>query len=142
MINWSEFAQFEDINRKYLPESGEGKTKATQIVTAVNKLIYKFYNDGDVFDNNYGLEGWANDLSTYANWLLNRAGVKELNKIYDIRTEDEYSELLLKVAVKCLNEDFLSSFNEEPASGSIYNEDGPFEFNEHFEDEDDYDEDY
>ena len=68
-VDWSYFDKFDGIIDKYLPTKGEGETKATQIVTAINKLIYKWYNDGDVFDNTYHLEGWANDLSDYANWL-------------------------------------------------------------------------
>ena len=41
---------------------------ASQLVTAVNKLVYKWYNDGDVYDNIHSLDNWANDLSSYANW--------------------------------------------------------------------------
>ena len=71
MVDWSYYdkPEFKAINSEYLPARGEGETKATQIVTAVNKLVYKWYNDGDVFDNTGALSGWANDLSSYANWL-------------------------------------------------------------------------
>ena len=68
-VDWGYYDKFDGLNDKYLPISGEGETKATQIVTAVSKLVYKWYNDGDVFDNTFHLEGWANDLSSYANWL-------------------------------------------------------------------------
>ena len=69
-VSWDYYNKFKDINEKYLPDEGEGDTLASQIVTAINKLVYKWYNDGDVFDNvNSGLQGWANDLSSYANWL-------------------------------------------------------------------------
>lgn len=44
---------YDEVIELYLPDRGEGKTKATQIVTAVNKLIYKWFNDGDVYDNTY-----------------------------------------------------------------------------------------
>lgn len=68
-VDWSYFNKFDRANDEYLPSTGEGDTMATQVCTAVTKLVYKWYNDGDVFDNSYGLEGWANDLSSYANWL-------------------------------------------------------------------------
>ena len=68
-VDWDYFDKFEPIINKYMPDRGEGETMASQIVTAVNKLVYKWYNDGDVYDNTYILEGWANDLSDYANWL-------------------------------------------------------------------------
>ena len=44
------FDKFEALVDKYMPMRGEGETAASQIVTAVNKLIYKWYNDGDVFE--------------------------------------------------------------------------------------------
>lgn len=66
-VSWSYFRRFDEIIDKYLPASGEGENMASQIVTAVNKLIYKWYNDGDVYDNTGYLEGWANDISDYAN---------------------------------------------------------------------------
>ena len=66
---WSEFNKFDEADEKYLPACGEGDTMASQITTAVCKLVYKWYNDGDVFDNTNGLGGWCNDLSSYANWL-------------------------------------------------------------------------
>lgn len=80
-VDWEYFNKFKEINNKYLPDRDEGKTKASQVVTAVNKLIYKWYNDGDVFDNHYFLAGWWNDLSSYANWLYENTNnrVKKLS---------------------------------------------------------------
>ena len=77
-VDWGYYDKFDGLMDKYLPMHGEGETKATQIVTAVNKLVYKWYNDGDVFDNTLHLEGWANDLSDYANWLADHANVGEI----------------------------------------------------------------
>ena len=58
-VDWEYFNKFEKINDKYLPLSGQGETMATQICTVVNKLVYKWYNDGDVFDNTHGLEAFS-----------------------------------------------------------------------------------
>ena len=68
-VEWDYFDKFQKIIDKYMSSNGEGETKASQVVTAINKLIYKWYNDGDVFDNTHHLKGWWNDLSSYANWL-------------------------------------------------------------------------
>ena len=68
---WDDFDIFSDIIEEcdcWTPQ-GEGEDKGTQIAIATSKLVYKWFNDGDVFDNTYYLEGWANDLSSYANWL-------------------------------------------------------------------------
>lgn len=36
MVNWNYFDKFKGVKERYLPDRGEGETKATQIVTAVN----------------------------------------------------------------------------------------------------------
>ena len=137
-VDWSYYDKFEDLINKYMPDEGEGGTLASQIVTAVNKLIYKWYNDGDVFDNvNSGLNGWANDLSSYANWLYKYAPGDTphiLKRIYDITDEDDYEVLLRELADNLLDENLLNSL-EKNKQGSIYDCDGPFEFNEYDEDD-------
>lgn len=151
MVDWGVYDKFEDINDVYLPMRGEGETKATQIVTAVNKLVYKFYNDGDVYDNTYYMKGWCNDLSSFANWLYKYVGKDHhvkyiLASISDCKNDDDYSELLYDLAISTLDEDFLSKMNEIPKEGSVYDCDGPFVFDENSYDEsdswDDEDEDF
>jgi len=131
-IDWSYFDKFDGIVDKYLPTRGEGTTKATQIVTAVNKLIYKWYNDGDVFDNTYCLDGWANDLSSYANWLDNHTEEARgiLNKIIFCFSSDDYEELLKELADRLLDEEYLAEQNGIKAEGTIYDCNGMFEFKE------------
>ena len=141
-VDWSYYNKFEDLINKYMPDEGEGETLASQIVTAVNKLIYKWYNDGDVFDNvNSGLNGWANDLSDYANWLYKYApgdAPSILKNIYGMGDESDYETLLKELADNLLDENLLSSL-EKAKQGSIYDCDGPFEFSIYDEDEDEWD---
>ena len=146
-VDWSYYDNpiFDRINDEYLPDMGEGDTKATQIVTVLNKLIYKWYNDGDVFDNNYGLSGWANDLSSYANWMYNYVPESKpiLDKIKSCFGNDDYELLLKDLADTFFDEELLESFNSEPKVGSIYDCDGPFSFTDwEEEDEEDWEEDY
>ena len=128
-VNWDYYDKFDSIEERYLPIRGEGETKATQIVTAVTKLVYKWYNDGDVFDNTYYLEGWANDLSSYANWLdkYTKASII-LSKISDCYDNDDYEYLLKFLSDLLLNEKYLDKMNREKKEGSIYNCDGRFKF--------------
>lgn len=138
-VSWSYFDRFEDVNDKYLPVRGEGETKATQIVTAVCKLVYKWYNDGDVFDNTHYLEGWCNDLSSYANWLDdNTKASRILHGISRCFNDDQYEELLKDLADSLLDEEYLAEQNEIEKVGSVYKYSGPFRFMEHYDDEDDY----
>lgn len=142
-VDESAFDKFEPIIDKYMPDIGEGDSLASQMVTAVNKLIYKWYNDGDVYDNNYALSGWLNDLSSFANWLYKY--VKEtrpiLNRIYKIKDETGYEYILLILAMLVLKEDFLSKYSDKVKVGSIYKCDGPFsgvDLSEYDEEEDDW----
>lgn len=125
--------------KKYLPEQGQGDTKATQAVTATMKLVYKWFNDGDVFDNTYYVQGWANDLSSYANWLTNyvEGAYEILRGIKDCYDGDDYKALLKKLVMFIMDDNVLPELNQHKAYGSIYDCDGPFKFKEPFYDEDD-----
>lgn len=137
-VDWSYYNKFSEIEDMYLPDYGEGDTMATQIVTATTKLVYKWYNDGDVFDNTYALSGWWNDLSSYANWLVKNTDRAEvLYDIEKIETEDEYEELLKKLVDSTHNEEYLEEMSRVKKTGSIYSCDGPFFFKESSEEEDD-----
>lgn len=136
-----DFNKFESVIEKYLPDCGEGITKATQAITALNNLVYRWFNDGDVFDNTYGLCAGFNNLSTYANWLYNN--IPELRPIldrikeYDL-TENGYTELLMDACETVMrNETMLTALDYQPAVGSIYEEKGPFEFIEFDDEEED-----
>ena len=137
MVDWDYFDRFEPINERLLPSKGEGENKATQTVTAVNKLIYKWYNDGDVYDNRFFLNGWYNDLSSYANWIYKYTDFKELNRIAIVSSRDEYEDLLKNMADTLLDEDMLKELEKEPKVGSIYDCDGPFVFVENNDEDDD-----
>ena len=139
MVDWGYFEKFEDVNDRYLPDFGQGETMATQIVTAVNKLIYKWYNDGDVYDNTYYFEGWCNDLSSYANWLVKYTDRADM--LYDISVayiDSDYEEILKKLADTMLDMDYLEKENELPSVGSIYECNGIFRFVENCDEEEDW----
>ena len=138
-VEWNYYDKFETLIDKYMPMRGEGETVASQIVTAVNKLIYKWYNDGDVFDTTHHLEGWANDLSDYANWLYENTkdAWKILNKIEDCMNESDYEDLLKELADKLLDGNYLEEQNKIEKVGTIYNCSGKFKYEEPSYDEDD-----
>lgn len=137
-VDWSYFDKFNNITDKYLPDYGEGTTMATQAVTAICKLVYKWYNDGDVYDNNYYLSGWANDLSSYANWLYKYIPETQaiLDRISRIYSEGEYEDILKELADTVFTEDYLLVLDGEPVKDSIYSADGDFSFT--YEDEDEW----
>ena len=139
-VDWGYYDRFKGIDEKYLPDCGEGDNMATQIVTATSKLVYKWYNDGDVYDNQYSMEGWCNDLSSYANWLFYYAKGTDviLNRIKECISDAGY-EYILKDLIDLTNtEEYLKEYEKQKKVGSIYDCDGPYRFVE--EDEDDWEE--
>lgn len=127
MVSWDYYNKFDEINDRYLPRFGEGETKATQIVTAVNKLVYKWYNDGDVYDNTCHLQGWANDISSFANWLHQNTEIPFiLEDVWKCRSEDDYEYVLREIADNLFNDEYLERMDQEPKVGSVYNSSGPF----------------
>ena len=141
--DWDEFDRFEGTIQTYMPPRGEGDTMASQAVTAVNKLVYQWYNYGDVFDNSYYLDGWCNDLSSYANWLYWHVPATRttLMTIKDCVCNGEYEELLYELAGIVLDDGLLHELERKEADGSIYDCDGYFKFREDgaYDDDDDYD---
>ena len=141
-VAWNYFNKYKEIDKKYLPSRGEGETMASQIVTALTKLVYKWYNDGDVFDNTDLLKGWCNNLSSYANWLNKYVPNEASNILYKIREctcGEEYEDLLKELVDTLEDEQYLEEMNKQPKVGSIYDCDGIFKFKENNEKEDYYD---
>lgn len=142
-VDWSYFDKFDKLEDKYLPISGDGDNMATQAATAASKLIYKWYNDGDVYDNNYGMDGWCNDISGSANWLYSYIPEtrKALDRIRDISYGDEgaYEHILKDVADIVFNKDLLEGLEKRPHVGDAYDEEGPFSFSEESYDDEEED---
>ena len=106
------------INR-YLPSMNQGKNKASQLVTAANKIIYGWYNNGDTISGN------GNDLTSYANWIDKYIKEPEIRKILKddyIDYNDTYylSEIILPLIRFVFREDFLEKLASQEAEGDIY----------------------
>ena len=124
---------------KYFHDKGDGNTMATQAITALWKLIYRWENDGDIYDNHYALHAGLNDISGSANWLYKYITETRpiLERIEYISSDSQYSTLLGMLAKCILDENFLTKLDKLPKSGNAYSESGPYSIEE--EDEDNYD---
>lgn len=143
MKNWNDFDKFSLAIDEYMPSRGEGETMASQLCTAVNKLIYKWYNDGDVYDNTGYLDGWCNDLSSYANWIYRHIpSVRSVMENVTSCNDSQYEDLLYKLAEHALNIGFLHILAKREKVDSIYDCEGPFAFVEYNEYDDDDEEEY
>ena len=59
MSNWGHLsetdnAKFEELCDKYLPAWGKANTLGGEILRAINRIVYRYYNDGDTIDWYYG----------------------------------------------------------------------------------------
>ena len=59
MANWGNLnkeddKKFEEWTDKYVPSMGKCDTLAGEIIRAINRLVYRYYNDGDTVDRYYG----------------------------------------------------------------------------------------
>lgn len=132
MRDWSEFNKFEAEYEGYLPSIGEGENMATQATTAVCKLVYKWFNDGDVYDNQMR-EGWCNDISDQANWLDQNANIGDiLAAVWDLSTD--YEDILYKLCSLVLRRSYLDELAKKEKCGTIYDCKGRFKWNEEDED--------
>lgn len=119
---WRDFKKFKRIDG-FLPSEGEGDTRATQAATAIAKLVYRWFNDGDVY---YGT-GEESEFASFANWLWKWVPETQhtLEEVRGIFTEDDYTEILWDVAT--IVESRLSALSDKKKIGSVYNEPGPFD---------------
>lgn len=141
MREWNEFS-IERFESKYMPSMGDGNTMASQAETAVNKLVYKYFNDGDVYDNNYYLDGFGNDISGSANWLYKyiKGADEILLRITDCISYDDYTDILYDLCELVYADGLLEKLNKKAKVGDAYTEDGPFSYTE--PEEDDYEEEF
>lgn len=126
------YKKFDNIVDKYMESPNEGSTKASQIVTAVDTLIYEWITDGYVFDTQE-YYSWkkecVNALPPLANWLQAFPALSAI--LYEIKnctTPDEYEELLKKLADTALNEEFLAPYVTQRKEGSIYTCEGYYTY--------------
>lgn len=49
-------AKFDELFEKYVPACGKANTLGGEIVRAINRIVYRYYNDGDTIDRYYGNE--------------------------------------------------------------------------------------
>lgn len=61
MSNWGHLsetdrAKFDEFFDKYVPINGSADTLGGEIVRAINRIVYRYYNDGDTVDRYCGNE--------------------------------------------------------------------------------------
>lgn len=60
-LNSNDIDKYYEVLTQYLPDTGEGDTMATQLATAVDRIVYRWFNDGDTI--------WTDECQPFADWL-------------------------------------------------------------------------
>ncbi len=126
----SDIEEYSKVLQKYVSASGEGDTMASQVATAVNRILGRFLNDGDTI--------WSYSLCNEADWLYENAGPEVSDMIDNINDyvfagsptldgydENTYTEWIGELLDFVCYGGLLESLADEPATGSIYDCSGP-----------------
>lgn len=53
-LSETDSAKFDELFDKYVPACDKANTLGGEIVRAINRIVYRYYNDGDTVDRYYG----------------------------------------------------------------------------------------
>ena len=124
--------QFNDWYDEYVPGCGKAETLAGEIIRAINRIVYRYYNDGDTVDRYYGSE--YNHNKACDDFLCRKvSGYETLCNVDDFRFEKEVCNRLSYVYEYLVNhpELFTTENNEDCLDNAPY---------ERWDDEDEEDE--
>lgn len=85
----------ENLRSQYVPGMGAAETRGGEIIRALDRLTYRFYNDGDKVDEGYGIE----TVNSSYRYLLNHLPADVLRTLPSLSglcwMDDRYEEHLL-----------------------------------------------
>ena len=130
----------EPLYDKLVPGNGDAETVEGEMLRAINRIVYRFYNDGDKYFEGYGTEtaGPAHSFLVNANHPLKSAMIK----LFDEPSGDNSYERMLKDVLDMIL-DYIESRQGKYTKntlGGMFNYEPEFEEEE--DDYDDYDYDY
>ena len=127
----------EPLYDELVPVSGDAETLEGEMLRAINKIIYRYYNDGDKYYEGYGTEtaGPAHSFLINANHPLKAM----MNKLFrEFVSDSEYKKMLNDILKAIL--DHIESKQGEYTKNTLG---GIFDYEPEFEDdEEDYEYDY
>jgi hypothetical protein len=130
----------EPLYDKLVPGQGDAETVEGEMLRAINRIVYRFYNDGDKYFEGYGTEtaGPAHSFLVNANHPLKSAMIK----LFDEPSGDNSYERMLKDVLDMIL-DHIESRQGKYTKNTLG---GMFDYEPEFEEEDDdyddYDDDY
>lgn len=134
----------EQLHDEFVPDSGIADTVGGEIVRAINRIVYRWNNDGDEIGWDYGIE----TVNSSYEYLLEVGALAE-DKFedldlsghydYDLRIYSDFLKDIMKDIIEHLHDNpelFDKENTEDSRSSFTYSEENRYEEEE--EDEDDY----
>lgn len=92
--DWPDNKEFNALFDKYVPDQGHADTVGGELIRAVNKIVYRYYNDGDRVGIDYGNE----TCNPAARFIEKNAKLEPLaNKLWGFGSDKEYEDLLAEL---------------------------------------------
>jgi len=120
----------EILYKKLVPDSGKSDTVEGEMLRAINRIIYRYYNDGDYYHTGYGTETAGPAHSYLINSENPLAG--KLNSIFDgYSINKDYERMIVKAF-----ELILGYIEQQESTGNLQpNDEDMFEYESEFMDE-------
>ena len=125
---------FDELFEKYVPSQGKADTVGGEIVRATNRIIYRYYNDGDMAGYGYGKET-VNPACRYLLAQEEENITDIVNCLFATEKESRYEGLLIEL------ERFITDYVQAP-NLNLLNEPNDKDFNDFATEEDKDDEEY
>ena len=152
-LNEDTEARLNELFEELVPLFGKAETKAGEIIRAVSRIGYRFFNDGDMVNHGYGKE----TCNAAARFLIGNCNYKVENVIFQMWNEifisdEEYADLLEGLCEEVIlfvdenpglreapTEDMFDWFNEDEDRDDSYDDEEDEDDGYWSEDEEEYD---
>ena len=93
----------EELFSKLIPTSGKANTIEGEMLRAINKIFYRFWNDGDVFYEGYGCETVGSAHSFLINCPeINSILQNKIDKIFDYECYDAKNDKAYEAGLEAI----------------------------------------
>jgi hypothetical protein len=112
-LNEQTEARMNELFEKYVPAMGATETKVGEVVRALSRVAYRWFNDGDYFHEGYGAE----TCGKAATFLIQNTTLEIAKLFSDEFYDDSYKEWLEILCVQVL--DYLDDYLDENPEGGV-----------------------
>lgn len=121
---------YHEMYSKYVPPMGKADTVLGEIIRAVSRVCYRYYNDGDHFDEGYGVE----TAGSPAVYLMKHQPVKELGDAV-AKGEGQYFDPDYEYAIRNIEQALINLLHDDAKVNELASQSNSTDSVMDFEDE-------